>query len=104
MPWLFGNISPLREPEDLWSVQLSTAYFGSFVRSGQPNPDEGFLEVRGYGKVLEAVRETGRWEKVRDEKGPMRLLDWPAVERDFIDVEQCAWLNYTLGYYLEGGA
>jgi hypothetical protein len=30
-------------------------------------------------------------------------LDYPSIESGFLDVPQCAFLNYSLNYYLEGG-
>ena len=99
MPWVFGDLYPLRDANDLFSTQLVSAYFAAFVRSGQPNPSEEHLAVRGYGKTLEAVREYGRWESVRGEEGPIRLLDYPSVESGFLEAEQCAFLNYSIHYY-----
>jgi hypothetical protein len=46
---------------------------------------------------------TGPWEEVKDENGPIRLMNYPATSRSFIDVPQCAFLNYSLSYYLDGG-
>ncbi|KAF2742736.1 acetylcholinesterase precursor [Sporormia fimetaria CBS 119925] len=104
--WVFGNIPYLRNADDLWSMQLSTSYFGAFVRNGDPNPDLRYLDQRGYGKVVEGVRKNGRWEAV-DEKArggdEVRLLDWPSRSVGFVDVQQCEWLGYPLKYYLEGG-
>lgn len=104
LPWVFGNLNRIREPEDLWSVQLSSGYFASFVRSGQPNPDPEYLKVRGYDRTTEGVKQAGTWEAVNGETGPIRALDWPSSEKEFQDVEQCEWLGYGLDYYLEGGA
>jgi carboxylesterase type B len=103
MPWVFGTLSTIREPEDLWSVQLVSSYFASFVRSGSPNPDLDYLKVRGYSKAIEAVRLTGSWEEVKSKKGEIRFLDYPGKRSDFVDTEQCVWLGYGLDYYLKGG-
>jgi len=104
MPWLFGNINVLRDANDLYSVQLTTSYFASFVKSGQPNPEIRYLKARKYSKSQEAIQKTGPWKPVQGEDGPIRLLDYPAVASKFIDVPQCAFLNYSLSYYLDGGA
>ncbi|KAK6608490.1 Para-nitrobenzyl esterase 4 [Botrytis cinerea] len=67
MPWVFGAFNTglrFRDERDWWSVQLSVAYFGAFVRSGNPNPEEGFLESRGYEVVRKGVEETGSWKEV----------------------------------------
>tara|TARA_R110002003_G_scaffold70_1_gene6282 strand:+ start:20514 stop:22418 length:1905 start_codon:yes stop_codon:yes gene_type:complete len=106
MPWLFGTLNRIREPEDLWSAQLVTSYFASFVRSGDPNPDLRYLEQRGYDKVIEGVKKYGQWGQIdasRKTGDEIRLLDWPSKSTGFVDVEQCAWLGYPLDYYLKGG-
>ena len=106
MPWVFGTLSMIREPEDLWSEQLITSYFGSFVRSGNPNPDLKYLEARGYDKVIEGVKNYGQWNQVDGGKkggDEVRLLDWPSTNTGFVDIEQCSWLGYPLDYYLKGG-
>jgi carboxylesterase type B len=106
MPWVFGTLSTIREPEDLWSEQLVSSYFGSFVRSGDPNPDLKYLQVRGYDKVIEGVKNYGQWNQVDGGKksgDEVRLLDWPSVNAGYVDVEQCNWLGYPLDYYLKGG-
>lgn len=102
LPWAFGNFfHPLRDANDLYSVQLVSGYFGEFVRSGQPNPAPEYLEVRGYGMTLKGVGDAGTWEKVVGEDGPVMFLDYPARSGGFVDVEQCRWLNYSLGFYME---
>jgi hypothetical protein len=103
MPWVFGNLGTLRDANDLFSIQLTTSYFGSFVKTGQPNPPTKYLQVRGYTTALNAIQKTGTWDPVKNEQGPMRRLDYPSVASEFIDVPQCAFLNYSLSYYLEGG-
>jgi hypothetical protein len=106
MPWIFGNLGRIREPEDLYSVQLSTSYFGAFVRSGDPNPNLRYLDQRGYGKVIEGVKKFGEWGQVdatRKAGDEIKLLDWPSKSSGFVDVKQCDWLGYPLDYYLKGG-
>jgi len=100
----FGNLNALRDENDLYSIQLTTSYFGSFVRSGQPNAEIGYLKARKYSKTQEATQKTGPWKPVQGEEGPIRLLDYPSVASKFVDVPQCAFLNYSLSYYLDGGA
>lgn len=103
MPWVFGTLSTIRDPADLYSVQLTTSYFGSFVKTGNPNPDSEYLEARGYDKVVDAVKRTGTWDKVKKDEGEIRLLDYPGKKGTFVDVDQCSWLGYGLDYYLKGG-
>jgi carboxylesterase type B len=102
-PFIFGNVSPIRDPDDLYAAQLNSGYFSQFVKDGQPNPSETYLEKRNYVKTLEAVKQTGSWMNIKDKDGPIRLLDYPSVESGFVDVPQCAFLNYSLSYYLDGG-
>lgn len=100
----YGNQHPLRDARDLQASQLISGYYAAFARSGQPNPSEAYLEARGYGSTLRAVRETGTWEPVSSVAGPAKKLDYPSPTVQFPDVEQCAFLNYSLNYYLEGGS
>jgi carboxylesterase type B len=103
VPWVTGNLDTIRDDADLWSVQLQVGYFGEFFKSGQPNPKESYLKVRGYTKPIDAIRKTGPWESIRNKEGPIRLLDWPSVASDFVEQEQCKWLNYSISYYVDGG-
>lgn len=103
LPWAFGNLATPRDANDLYSIQLVTGYFAEFVKSGQPNPSEAYLTVRGYTTTLAAVEATGPWEPIGSDQGPIRLLDYPPTETIFQDLPQCAFLNYSISYYLEGG-
>ncbi|EWC45452.1 hypothetical protein DRE_00851 [Drechslerella stenobrocha 248] len=100
MPNVFGNIGPLRDANDLYTIQLSSAYFAEFIKEGTPNPPTRYLTVRGYDKSLAAIQGTGRWGEVRGKSGPILLIDYPAKKSTYVDVEQCAWLGYPLDYYL----
>ena len=104
MPWPFGNFyDPLRDANDLYSVQLVSSYFAAFVRTGQPNPSQDYLRVRGrsYQKTLQAIQQTGPWPKVSGPDGPIKFLDYPARTGSFVDKPQCGWLNYSIDYYLK---
>ena len=103
MPWVFGNLYPLRDANDLYSIQLTSAYFAEFVKTGQPNPPAGYLRARGYTDTLKAIEETGPWNAVSGKKGPIQLLDYPSRPSPFLEVGQCSWLKYPLTYYLDGG-
>lgn len=103
MDWVFGNFyDPLRDDNDLYSVQLVSSYFAEFVRSGQPNPNVEYLKVREYNMTLDAVQKYGSWDKVSSDTGPIHRLNYPSYSTDFVDLPQCAWLNYSVSYYLEG--
>ncbi|KAG0652705.1 Acetylcholinesterase [Hyphodiscus hymeniophilus] len=103
MPWVFGNLGTIRDADDLYSLQLTSGYFAEFFKSGQPNPPISYLKVRGYTKTIQAVEETGPWSQISGAQGPIKLLDYPAVTSSFLDLPQCAFLNYSISYYLEGG-
>ncbi|KAK3043976.1 hypothetical protein LTS18_002514, partial [Coniosporium uncinatum] len=83
-----GNLNPLRDAQDLKSVQLTTSYFGSFVRSLDPNPPLDYLRVRGYTNTTAGVQQSGPWEPVSSDKGPMKLLDFVSVTAEFQDLPQ----------------
>lgn len=100
MPWAFGNLVTLRDPDDLYSVQLVSGYFAEFVRSGQPNPNPNYLSVRGYTETLRAIQQTGPWNPVSGADGPIRHFDYPGYAGPFVDVPQCKFLNYSLEYYV----
>ncbi|KFY31260.1 hypothetical protein V493_01268 [Pseudogymnoascus sp. VKM F-4281 (FW-2241)] len=78
-PFIFGNVSPIRDSNDLKAAQLNSGYFAQFVKAGQPNPSERYLASRKYGETLHAVRQTGQWKHIKDENGPIRLLNYPSV-------------------------
>jgi carboxylesterase type B len=96
VPFVFGTLPRIREPADLYYTQLTTSYFASFAKAGDPNPNIGYLRVRGYDRVADSIRKTGQWKEVR-------LLDYPSRSGPFVDVDQCKWLGYGLDYYLKGG-
>jgi hypothetical protein len=99
MPNVFGNLGSLRDANDLYTIQVGAAYFGAFTRQLQPNPPALYLAARGYDTVLAAVKKTGTWDPVSGKKGPIRHIDYLPSASAFIDVPQCAFLNYSLEYY-----
>lgn len=98
-----GNLNPLRDPNDLKSVQLTSAYFAQFVKTLNPNPVARYLQIRGYTNTTAGVAASGPWEPVSSDTGPMKLLDVVSKTATFQDLPQCAFLNYSINYYLEGG-
>jgi carboxylesterase type B len=103
MPWVFGNLGTIRDADDLYSIQLTSGYFAEFIKTGQPNPSQSYLKVRGYTMTLKAIQETGPWLQISGDKGPIKLLDYPSVTSPFLDLPQCAFLNYSISYYVNGG-
>lgn len=104
--WVFGTLTTIRDSKDLWSEQLTTGYFASFIRNSDPNPSLSYLDVRGYEKEVEGAKKFGAWKAVdatSKDGDEIRFLDWPSESVGYQDVEQCAWLGYPLDYYLKGG-
>ncbi|KAJ3040939.1 hypothetical protein HDV00_010150 [Rhizophlyctis rosea] len=102
LPAVFGGLSPLRDANDQKTIQLTMNYFANFMRNGNPNPETWYLKARQYTDVLSAVQKSGKWNPVSSTKGPAALLDYPAKISGFVDVPQCAFLNYSLTYYFDG--
>ena len=100
---MFGTLSRIRNPEDLYSVQLTSSYFASFIKTFDPNPDLEYLQVRGYDRVVDAVKKSGTWGEVKKNDKQLRLLDYPSKKGSFVDVDQCKWLGYGVDYYIRGG-
>lgn len=46
------------------------------------------------------IQESGTWPKVSGKTGPSKDLDWPAPTVIFPELAQCAFLNYSVDYYL----
>ncbi|KAL5337349.1 Alpha/Beta hydrolase protein [Aspergillus crustosus] len=99
LPFIFGNLDTIRDPLDLYSAQLISSYFAEFVRSGQPNPDIGFLEARGHQVTLDVVNAFDRWEPIYGKRGPIQILDFPSQQGTFLDLEQCAFLGVPVVEY-----
>jgi carboxylesterase type B len=49
--FMYGEQISLRDAADLRASELVVGYVGSFVRTGDPNPDIDWLRVRGYYDV-----------------------------------------------------
>ncbi|KAK0854822.1 hypothetical protein LTS02_011336 [Friedmanniomyces endolithicus] len=102
--WSFETLPVLRDAADLYSLQLEGSYYSWFAKTGQPNAPLAYLEARGYQTVIDGQRAGGPWDPVQGLQGPVKLLDWPSTTSGFVDVPQCAFLNYSLTYYLDGGS
>lgn len=66
---------PDRDGKDVPFMQLVVDYWAAFARTGDPNPEFGWLEARGHEGTLKELERTGRWEAV-DSDGTMRVLQW----------------------------
>ncbi|KAI1324354.1 putative carboxylesterase [Xylariaceae sp. FL0255] len=101
IPNFFGALHSYRDINDLRTIQLTSAYFGSFARTQQPNPSLAYISVRDYQDVADAILKTGPWPKVTQKTGPTKIFDYPAVTLDFVEQKQCDFLNSTVTYYLD---
>ncbi|KAI1804417.1 cholinesterase [Daldinia bambusicola] len=96
--YIFGNLFrqglPMRDEFDLPFQQFVVDTFSSFARTYDPNPDVGFLEVRGFQNTLGEIEGAGRWEPSTAE-GEMtrRILQWPSVQSPFAEGEQCKYIG-----------
>ena len=95
----FGWQTPYRDAADLYYQQVVLGYYGAFIRTGVPVPPASLLAVRGYSTVAQALQESGPWQKITSQDGPVHLFDFPGSNTNFIDTEQCAFLNYSITYY-----
>ena len=97
---VFGNVRRAgqadRDGLDVPFTQLVVDYWGSFARTGDPNPDKAYLEARGYFASLGQVERSGRWEPVDAQKPTMRLLQWNGAQVPFVEQSQCQALGLPL--------
>lgn len=120
--YVFGNLArqglPQRSdnPGDLEFEQFVLDSWAAFIRTGDPNPEKGFLVARGYKSTLEQVwGDKERSERAGGARGwvpstgsndddvelTMRVLDWPSsYQSGFREREQCKGLGLGLEYYL----
>ncbi|KAK3322411.1 Alpha/Beta hydrolase protein [Apodospora peruviana] len=102
--YVFGNLArqglPMRDDRDLPFEQAVLDRFASFVRTYDPNPDEGFLRARGFETSLIGEGEGARWLPATKERGmTMRVLDTPSYQTGFRELEQCKGLGLGLESY-----
>ncbi|KAL3472898.1 cholinesterase [Aspergillus californicus] len=100
--YLFGNVLfnalPLRDASDLPFEQLIVDSWSSFARTGNPNPDLGFLLARNYTSTAGEVRR-GHWNPVSKGSWNKRILAWPSVEVGFDEAPQCDVLGLPIDAY-----
>jgi carboxylesterase type B len=101
--YVFGNLAfqglPERDGKDLPFERFVLDSFASFARTGNPNPDRGFLEARGFNGTAEEIEKAGQWKPARKGELSMRVLDWPSWQGGFREGSQCEGLGLGLGYY-----
>lgn len=102
--YVFGNLHrqglSMRDAGDLPFEQFVLDTFAAFVRTGDPNVDEGYARARGYDATLAMAQRAGRWAPARKGRMQLRVLDWPRASMSaFREAEQCEALGLGLGYY-----
>jgi hypothetical protein len=104
---VFGTVrrggAPDRDGFDVPFMQLVIDYWASFARTGDPNPDKGFLVARGHTHTLSQVEKTGRWEAVKADNPTQRFLQWNGAQVPFGEGEVCKALGAPLDVFENGG-
>jgi carboxylesterase type B len=101
---VFGNVRraglPDRDGRDVSFIQLAVDYWAAFARTGDPNPDERWLEARGHWSSLQQVRARGKWEPVGAERASVRNLQWDGGQFVFgdADMERCRALGVPIDF------
>ena len=94
-----GRWLPERDGNDAKFSGLIVDYWTSFARTGNPNPNEAWLEARGYTSTIEQM--DGQWKPVTSQEQNLRWLDWGAAEKTvgFQDLKQCEAIGVPLTRY-----
>ncbi|KAL0473272.1 Alpha/Beta hydrolase protein [Neurospora intermedia] len=103
--YVFGNLArqglPVRDEKDLPFEQFVLDSFASFIRTGDPNPEKGFLRARGFESTRTEVQR-GEWVASSRRAGvKLKVLDWPSrLENGWREVQQCKGIGLGVDYYL----
>jgi carboxylesterase type B len=92
---------PDRDGNDTPFARLIGDYWASFAKTGDPNPDMGYLKARNYTSTMEQINRSGKWAKVTVENPQIRWLEWGDGERNraFYDLKQCEALGVPLDIF-----
>ncbi|KUI56990.1 Bile salt-activated lipase [Cytospora mali] len=100
---VFGNLAfqglPERDEYDLSFEQFALDSFTSFARTYDPNPDEGFLNARGYSNTSKEIEQAGVWKPAKKGDLTMRALGWPSYQDSFREEPQCNGIGVPLTYW-----
>lgn len=100
---MFGNEARLELPDrdgrDGDFSRLVVDYWTSFVRTGDPNPEEGYLVARGYESTLKQIGKVGGWGTVEPESPEWMILKWDGGMAPFGDEEVCSVLGLPLDFW-----
>jgi hypothetical protein len=89
----------LRDSNDLPFEQFVVDSWAAFGRNYDPNPDPGFLEVRGYVNTTAELKTAGLWEPVVRGKFTLREMQWPSLQMEFPYGPQCSVVGFPLDYF-----
>jgi hypothetical protein len=77
-------------------------YWSAFARTGDPNPEGGYLQAMGYWNSIAQIGVSGAWEKVDVGKPKQKLMQWDSSGVvGFGEGDQCEVLGLGVGYYEE---
>lgn len=104
--YVFGTLGqfglPFRDLSDLTFSRYILDTWTAFGRTFNPNPEQEWLEARGYVDTLATVKSEESWEPVRKgSKKPLRAFTGGnSISEGWKEVEQCDLVGYPLDYYL----
>lgn len=101
---MFGTLGqdsqPFRDVNDLLLSQYAVDMWGSFARNQNPNPSPYFLAARGYTNTTKMLQQTEGWNMVTPrEKAPLRIIDAPLKNSQWLEEKQCNLLGYPFTFY-----
>lgn len=108
---VFGSVAraglPDRDGNDFKFERLVADYWASFARTGKPDPEQKYLEVRGFLETKKEVERLGSWGAVDWRVPKLRVLQWGGGAGmlgfgDSGQKEVCDAVGVPLGV-LEGG-
>jgi hypothetical protein len=99
---VFGTAALARQPRDENDIPFSQYVvdsWTSFARTGNPNPEMGFLEARGFTNTTRLVTQAGTWNSLHIANPQLRVLGTVPRMEGFREVEQCNVLKQPLGFF-----
>lgn len=94
----------MRDGDDVPFTQYVIDTWASFVRTGDPTPELGFLAARGFVNTTRVLTGMGQtpWVPVSGGVGgqTFRQMQWPSFQRGFVEAEQCEVLGVPLDYFV----
>jgi carboxylesterase type B len=97
------NGKPPRDEDDVPFSQFVVDTWSAFARTGDPVPDAGFLEARGFVNTTGYVERSGKWDLVgKGNEKPVRVLDVHVRNEGWREVRECEVLGQGLEYWEHG--